>query len=70
MQTKDLQRIFAANIRKYRKQRKMTQAVLAAKAETDSRYIQNIEAGERTPGVIVAYRIAKALEVSLDELFG
>ena len=48
----------------------MTQAVLAAKAETDSRYIQNIEAGERTPGVIVAYRIAKALEVSLDELFG
>ena len=69
MKTEELAYRFAANVRRYRKQRKMTQVVLAAKAETDSRYIQNIESGNRTPGVVIAYRIAQALDVTLDSLF-
>ncbi len=69
MDTDDLKRKFAANVRRYRKARQITQADLAAMAETDDRYIQNIEAGERMPGVIIAYRIAKALGVTVEELF-
>ena len=47
----------------------MTQAVLAAKVDVDIRHIQNIEAGNRTPGVVIAYKITKALGVTLDDLF-
>lgn len=69
MDGRDLERTFAANVKAYRQQKGLTQAILAAKAETDVRYIQNIEAGERVPGVVIAYRIATALEVPLDKLF-
>ena len=69
MEAKDLERLFAINVRKHRQQQGITQAVLAAKADTDVRYIQNIEAGDRVPGVVIAYRIATALGVTVDELF-
>ncbi|WKN46513.1 helix-turn-helix transcriptional regulator [Tunicatimonas pelagia] len=67
--TEELTRRLASNIRRYRKVKKITQVVLAAKADTDERYIQSIEAGDRVPGVIIAYRIAQALEISVDTLF-
>ena len=69
MEGRDLERIFAANVKAYRQRKGMTQGVLAAKAETDIRYIQNIEAGDRVPGVIIAYRIATALDITVDKLF-
>lgn len=68
MDTDDLKRKFAANVKKYRKQLNLSQGVLGVMAETDERYIQNIEAGERTPGVIIAYRIAQALGVTVEDL--
>lgn len=69
MRDADLESIFTANVKQYRKRLGMTQAVLAATVDVDIRHIQNIEAGNRTPGVVIAYKITKALGVTLDDLF-
>lgn len=42
---------------------------LAARAVISKSYLQRIEAGEATPSLEVMLRLARALEVSLDELY-
>jgi DNA-binding XRE family transcriptional regulator len=69
MQDDELKSIFSKNLRKYRKLSGMTQAELAYQAETSPRHYQRMEGAEMIPNVILAYKIAKALQVTLDSLF-
>lgn len=59
----------ATNVKNYRIAKGYTQLDLAAKIDVSRRFIVYIESGERMPKANVAYRIAKALDVTLDSLF-
>lgn len=58
----------AQRIEKLRKEKGLTQEVLAAKAGLHRAYFWDIENG-RNISIKTAYKIAKALEVNLSELF-
>lgn len=60
---------FAQNVKKYRKAKQLTQMDVADLAGTGVRQIQAVEYGERIPNVVLAYFIAKAIGVTLDQLF-
>lgn len=59
---------FGANVKKVREKVNLTQVELAHAASVTPAMINQIEKGIRNPSVLVAFEIAKALEVSLDEL--
>ena len=66
--------LIGANVRKYRKQRKMSQQLLSIKLETLAVYIcrgsiSRIEDMSRTVTDIEIYGLAKILNVSIEELF-
>ena len=48
----------------------MTQSELANEARVGANYVPRLERGELVPSVEAAYRIAKALGLSLDEICG
>ena len=52
-----------------RKRKGMSQLNLSLEARIAKSYLSDLERGKRNPGVIVLTRIAKALQVSLEELF-
>ena len=56
-------------IREVRRKKGLRQSDLAKKVGIFQSEISEIETGERKPSVYLAKRIAKALGVSLDELF-
>ncbi len=56
--------------RKARLERGMTQSELAHAARVGANYIPRLERGELVPSVKAAFRIARALGVSLDEMCG
>lgn len=56
-------------VHKLRKQSGMTQDQLAEKVGVSTKYIQFIEAGTRKPSLKTVYKIAKALEVEVKDLF-
>lgn len=60
------------NIRKYRKTRKLTQEELAEKADISYDFMRRIESSYGKCGfsVITLYKLAEALDVSIDELVG
>jgi len=60
-----------ASIRTIREQRGMTQADLARATAIEQSYLSRLETGSRDsrPNALVLARIAKALEISVDELF-
>ena len=58
-----IQVVLAENMRKYRKQAKLTQEKLAELCGTDFRYIGQIETGVRCPSLEYIEKIAKALEI-------
>lgn len=61
----------AANLRRVRDARGMTQAELGELAGVSRNYIASLELGRiRTPGVFACYRLAKALGVTLESLLG
>ena len=55
-------------IRKCRKDKKMTQEALAEKADLSVSYMGAVERGEKLPSLEAFIRIADALEVSADRL--
>ena len=59
---------FGANVKKVREKVNLTQVELAHAASVTPAMINQIEKGIRHPSVLVGFEIAKALEVSLDEL--
>jgi transcriptional regulator with XRE-family HTH domain len=64
----DLPEIVALNLRRLRRQRKLTQEELALRAEIDRSYLGNIERAEYSITVVTLGRLAKALLVLPGEL--
>lgn len=64
-----LREYLAGNIKKFRKERKMTQADLAELCNTSSNYIAIIETCNRFPREEMIEKIAEALKVETFELF-
>jgi transcriptional regulator with XRE-family HTH domain len=62
-------RQFGKRIRQYRLARGLSQEELAEKANLHRTYIGAVERGERNASLKSILRIAKALEVSLEEVF-
>ena len=60
---------FGRNVARLRAERGFSQDKLAEKADLDRTFISRIERGVRNPGVKTLLRIARALEVSIGELF-
>ena len=58
-----LARIFGANVRKYRKQRGLSQEALADEVELAVTYVGQIERGLRNPTLDVVERFAKVLRL-------
>jgi transcriptional regulator with XRE-family HTH domain len=61
--------ILGNNIRNLRKERKWTQEQLAEKADISVPYMTQIELGRKQASLDTVENIAKALSVSIDELF-
>ncbi|MEO2050783.1 MAG: helix-turn-helix transcriptional regulator [Allomuricauda sp.] len=60
---------FGGRIRNLRKEKGMTQADLVFEAKVHGNLIGRIERGERAANILQLQKIAKALEISLEELF-
>lgn len=60
---------FAANVRRLRAEKKLTQDALADAASMDAAEVRRIESGRRDPGVRVSTRVARGLGVKTSELF-
>jgi transcriptional regulator with XRE-family HTH domain len=60
---------FGAQIRHLRKEKGMTQADLVYEAKVHGNMIGRIERGERAANLLQLQKIAKALEVGIEELF-
>lgn len=56
-------------IRSIRKKKGLSQEELSFESETDYSYLNEIEAGKRNPSVKRLEKLAKALKVSVKELF-
>jgi len=59
----------AANLRRLRKARGLTQAELAARLGIEPRHQQMLEAGESAPSFDLLVNVADVLEVTVGELF-
>ena len=70
-QDNDIYEILSKNIKKYRKERHLTQAQLAEKSEYSHEFIRRIEApnSKKNFSLDAVNNIAKALEVKIDLLF-
>ena len=64
-----LRDVFVQNLKKYRKDRKISQMALAELCETSTSYIGQIEIGNRFPSVDMIEKIAKALQINPALLF-
>lgn len=64
----ELDRIFGANIRRYRHERNLTQEQLAEAAGISISHCANIEAGRNSVTLDTLKRLAGALEVTVDAL--
>lgn len=58
----DWNQVVAANVRRLRIERKLTQEQLAHDAEIDLTYLGGIERGRRNPSISVLGRVAHALK--------
>lgn len=59
---------FAENLKKYRNNKNVSQEALAKSAGVHSTHLSRYERGLSLPSLEIAYNIAKALDVSIDEL--
>jgi transcriptional regulator with XRE-family HTH domain len=65
----DLARQLGKRIYLFRKQSKLTQAALAEKAKISNEFMSGVERGVKLPSLLTLQKIAKALGVSLKDLF-
>ena len=61
--------IFGQNVCRLRTAAKLTQESLAEKADLSRRFVQEIEAGSKSPTVTTVVRLKKALDCSWNDLF-
>jgi transcriptional regulator with XRE-family HTH domain len=66
---KTIEKRFGERVRKLRQTKGMSQEELAFRAKIHRTYLGGIERGERNPALKNIAAIAKALDVSLSELF-
>jgi transcriptional regulator with XRE-family HTH domain len=64
-----LKEVFVQNLRKYRRNRGISQMKLAEMCGTSTSYIGQIEIGNRFPSLDLIERIAKALQIGPHLLF-
>lgn len=57
------------NIKELRKQKKLSQEELALAIGTTRQTITSIECGKYTASLVLAYKIAKYFELSIEEVF-
>lgn len=62
------QRLFAANVRRIRLEKKLTQEQVAEAADLHTNYISSVERGKRNISICNIERIAHALDVPMPEL--
>lgn len=61
--------LFAANLRKCRQNKALTQEQLAEISGVASEYISRLEAGKRNPTLTIVQKLADALKVEVVHLF-
>lgn len=63
--------VFSANVRYYRKKKKLTQEQLAESSDISTSYLKQIESGKEFKNITLTtmLKISKALNVELEHLF-
>ena len=64
-----LLKAFGENLKRLRKQRRLTQESLGELTGINYKYIGEIERGEKNPTAVIIYKISKALQVPVSEIF-
>jgi transcriptional regulator with XRE-family HTH domain len=64
-----LQDVFIANLKKFRKQKKLSQMKLAERCGTAASYIGEIEIGRKFPSITLIEKIAAVLDIEAYRLF-
>ncbi|MDR1352285.1 MAG: helix-turn-helix transcriptional regulator [Treponema sp.] len=65
----DLNRLFIFNMKKWRKNRGISQKTLSERCEAAHTYIRQIESGSRTPSFSFIGKLAEALDIEAYQLF-
>ena len=65
----DVNKQLGMRIKYLRSQKKWSQEDLALEAEVNKNYLSDLERGSRNPTVKILEKIARALDISLEELF-
>jgi transcriptional regulator with XRE-family HTH domain len=65
----NLQELFIANLKEYRKLRKISQLELAEECKSAQTYISELEMGKKSPSLLMVERIASALGIEAVYLF-
>ena len=68
MNTKILEKL-GQNLKKYRLKKGLTQEFLAEKVGIHPTYVGKLESGKNNPSIKMLYKITRALEIKLPELF-
>ncbi|MCB6364934.1 helix-turn-helix domain-containing protein [Intestinibacillus massiliensis] len=63
------QKVFGANVERYRKLAGLSKFQLAIDADVDVKHLRAIERGEHNPTLVTIERIANALGVTIGKLF-
>ena len=66
---KDLRSAFGARLRELRKQAALSQEELAHRARIASSYLSDLERGRQSPTLDVVNRLARALRITMSEMF-
>lgn len=61
--------IILNEVKQFRKERKLTQESLAKKIGVSRKTINSLEKGNYTPSLLLAFQIARVLEVDITEVF-
>jgi transcriptional regulator with XRE-family HTH domain len=64
----DLLLLFGENLKKFRKDRNISQEEFAFRAELDRTYISGLECGKRNPTLKILVKLANALNMKPSEL--
>jgi len=65
----DIKHKFGKNLKRLRLKKGLSQEKLALNADIDRTYIPSIEKGERNVSIVIAEKLAIALNVPISELF-
>ena len=65
----DIKKKFGKQVKKLRLEKGLSQEKLAYEADIDRTYIPSIEKGERNVSIVIAEKLAIALNIPISELF-